>query len=140
LNNYHNSSKETDEENKDQEKDSNEDEKVKEKVKENHKKLGLLLPKDKLLTQSKNNLISNEIKNSKLIQEIGKLLCLNLNRDNFDIKETNSDNIFIITEISDNDIIRNKNNNNNYNNNKEQNLLNEINQLKIELEKYKKEN
>jgi len=93
-----------------------------------------------LLTQSKNNLISNEIKNSKLIQEIGKLLCLNLNRDNFDIKETNSDNIFIITEISDNDIIRNKNNNNNYNNNKEQNLLNEINQLKIELEKYKKEN
>jgi len=102
---------------------------------EKPRKTGLLLPKSKLLNQNKINLILNEIKNSKFIREIGLFLNLDLIRYDFDLKETNSGNIFIITIISNNNI-----KNNNYINNKEQNLLSEINRLKIELEKYKKEN
>ena len=83
------------------------------------------------------NLISNEIKNSQFIKEIGLFLRLNLNKNNFDLKGTDTENIFILTIIN-NDKIINKNCNNH--NNKEQNLLNEINRLKTEFEKYKKEN
>ena len=110
---------------------------------ENPKIIGLLLPKNKLLNQNKTNLILNEIKNSKFIKEISYLLCLNLNKYNFDLKETSDDNIFILTMINNNNnniIINNNYNNNNNNYNKEQNLLNEVNRLKTELEKYKKEN
>jgi len=103
---------------------------------EKPKKTGLLLPKSKLLNQNKINLILNEIKNSKFIREIGLFLNLDLIRYNFDLKETNSGNIFIINIINNNNNIKN----NNYINNKEQNLLSEINLLKNELEKYKKEN
>ena len=101
---------------------------------ENPKIIGLLLPKNNLLNQNKTNFILNEIKNSKFIKEISHLLCLNLNKNNFGLKETSDDNIFIITLVINN-VNRNINNNN-----KEQNLLNKINQLKTELEKYKKEN
>ena len=70
--------------------------------------IGFLLPKNKLKNEMTVKVLSNEIKKSKFIKEISHSLNLDLTKDNFNLKKSDSDNVIILTKIIDNKNIKNK--------------------------------
>ena len=88
-------------------------------INEKLRNIGFLLPKNNLINQNKISVLSNEIKNSKLIKEISHSLNFDLTKDNFDLEEIDNKNVFILSKINynkksvNNNIINYNINNNN---------------------------